>query len=105
MDLVRADASFGRLSYLTESWAYNESIDPVLRENRARINSGFQATRDDLRFVPPKWTAKFFCRICAKVHDFDFAEARVCECPHKCPAYGDCKRCEFGKLAADQTAA
>jgi hypothetical protein len=55
--------------------------------------------------VPPKWTAKFFCRICAKIHDFDFAEARVCECPHKCPAYGDCKGCEFGKLVADQTAA
>lgn len=69
------------------------------------FNSGFQATSDDLRFVPPKWTAKFFCRICAKVHDFDFAEAGICECPHKCPAYTDCKRCEFAKFTPDQTAA
>src|SRR5207248_11721323 len=43
MDLVRADASFGRLSYPTESWAYNESIDPVLRENRARIQQRFSS--------------------------------------------------------------
>jgi hypothetical protein len=69
------------------------------------FNSGFQATSDDLRFVPPKWTAKFFCRICAKVHDFDFAEAGICECLHKCPAYTDCKRCEFAKFTPDQTAA
>jgi|SRR5215469_12443753 len=105
MDLISVTASIGYVWCPTESWAHNEPINPVVRKTGRAFNSGFQVTSDDLRFVPPKWTAKFFCRICAKVHDFDFAKAGVCECPHKCPAYTDCKRCEFGKFTAGQTAA
>jgi hypothetical protein len=69
------------------------------------FNSGFQVTLDDLRFVPPNWTANFFCRMCGKVHEFQFAEARVCECPHQCPAYRDCQLCELASRVAAQTAA
>jgi hypothetical protein len=69
------------------------------------FNSGFQAARDDLQFVPPSWTANFFCRMCGKVHEFHFAEARICECPNKCAAYRDCQLCEFSKLTNEQTAA
>jgi len=69
------------------------------------FNSGFEVTCDDLRFVPPNWTARFFCRSCAKVHDFSLAKARVCECPHKCPTYGDCQGCEFSKPISGKAAA
>jgi hypothetical protein len=68
------------------------------------FNSGFEATSDDLRCVPRTLTAKFLCRACTTVHDFDFARAGICECPNKCPAFGDCQRCDFGKLP-DKTAA
>jgi hypothetical protein len=69
------------------------------------FNSGFEVTDDDLRFVPPNWTARFFCRSCAKVHDFNLAKARVCECTHKCPTYGECQGCELSKLISGKTAA
>ena len=63
------------------------------------FKSGFQVSRDDLGYVPPKWTARMMCGVCHRVHQFNFAEARVCECPDDCcRAYGDCQKCEFAVL-------
>jgi hypothetical protein len=54
------------------------------------FKSGFRADREDLRFVPPKWTARFLCGICRHIHEFEFAQAQLCDCPHHCPHNGDC---------------
>jgi len=60
------------------------------------FNSGFKATRDDLQFAPPTLKTRLLCRICAVTHDFDFAAARVCECPTYCRNQRiDCQLCEF----------
>ena len=65
------------------------------------FKSGFRVTRDDLRRVPPKWKATLLCPICHRVHEFNFAEARVCECPDDCcRQYGECQKCEFAVRAA-----
>jgi hypothetical protein len=64
------------------------------------FNSGFRAHRDDLRFVPPKWTAQFLCGICRHVHEFEFAQARLCDCPHHCPHNGDCDLCELAERSS-----
>jgi hypothetical protein len=69
------------------------------------FKSGFQTSRTDLGYVPPKWTARMMCGVCHRVHEFNFAEARVCErvvgC---CCQYGECQNCEFA-LGATATAA
>jgi hypothetical protein len=52
------------------------------------FKSSFSADREDLRFVPPKWTARFLCGICRHVHEFEFAQAQLCDCPHHCPQWG-----------------
>jgi hypothetical protein len=60
------------------------------------FKSGFQASRDDLRHVPPKWMAQMMCGVCHRIHEFNLAEARVCECPDdRCRLYADCHNCEF----------
>jgi len=104
IDLVRVSASIRCIRCPAKNRRPTSQLILSCQKTGQVFNSGFEATADDLRFVPPKWTAKFFCRICAKVHDFDFAEARICECPHKCPAYGACQNCEFSRVP-DQTAA
>jgi hypothetical protein len=69
------------------------------------FKSGFQVSRDDLGYAPPKWTARMMCGVCHRVHEFNFAEARVCECPDDCcRQYGDCQKCEFA-VRATATAA
>jgi hypothetical protein len=61
----------------------------------------FQASHDDLGYVPPKWKATLLCAICHRVHEFNFAEARVCECPDDCcRQYGECQNCEFASRPA-----
>jgi hypothetical protein len=45
------------------------------------FKSGFQVSRDDLGYAPPKWRARMMCGVCHRVHEFNFAEAKVCECP------------------------
>jgi len=63
------------------------------------FKSGFQVSRSDLGYVPPKLMARMMCGICHRVHEFNFAQARVCECPDDCcRAYGDCQKCEFAVL-------
>lgn len=57
------------------------------------FKSGFRVHRDDLRLVPLKWTAQFLCRICRHVHEFEFAQARLCNCPDRCPYNGACHLC------------
>jgi hypothetical protein len=60
------------------------------------VRSGFQASRDDIRHVPPKWMVQMACGVCHRVHEFNLAEARVCEClDERCRPYGACQRCEF----------
>jgi hypothetical protein len=60
------------------------------------FRSSFQANRADLGYVPPKWKATLLCPICHRAHEFNFAEARVCECPDNCRRqYGECQNCEF----------
>jgi len=60
------------------------------------FQSGFRATRADLGYRPPKWKATLLCPICHRVHEFNFAEARVCECADDCcRQYGECQNCEF----------
>lgn len=67
------------------------------------FKSSFRASRDELRYVPPKWKATLLCAICHHVHEFNFAEARVCERPDNCcRQYGACQNCEF-KLAGQAT--
>jgi hypothetical protein len=61
------------------------------------FNAGFEATSDDLRFVPPKWTARLRCKICGNIHEIYFAEARICERPDNCRKYKDCQGCEFAR--------
>jgi len=69
------------------------------------FKSGFQASRDDLRYVPPKWKATLLCAICHRVHEFNFGEALICECPDDCGRlYGECQNCEFA-VRATQSAA
>jgi hypothetical protein len=69
------------------------------------FKSGFQARRDDLGYVPPKWKATLLCAICHRVHEFNFAEARVCECLDDCRRpYRECQNCEFA-VRAKATAA
>jgi hypothetical protein len=55
------------------------------------FKSGFQASRTDLGYVPPKWKATLLCAICYRVHEFNFAEARVCECPEDSCRGQNCK--------------
>jgi uncharacterized protein YcgL (UPF0745 family) len=56
----------------------------------------FQASRDDLNYVPRKLKATFLCGICHRVHEFDFAEARVCErAANCCGRYGECQNCHL----------
>jgi hypothetical protein len=60
------------------------------------FQSGFEASRDDLGYVPPKWTARMMCGVCHHVHEFNFAEAQVCECRDDCCSQdGECQNCEF----------
>jgi hypothetical protein len=60
------------------------------------FKSGFQISRTELGYVPPKWTARMMCGVCHRVHEFKFAEARVCECADDCwRQYGECQNCEF----------
>jgi hypothetical protein len=61
------------------------------------FKSGFPASRDDLDFMPPKLTARFHCGPCGKIHEFEFAAARVCDCPHDCPHNGDCQLCKLAR--------
>ena len=69
------------------------------------FKSGFRAIRADLGYVPPKWKATLLCPMCNRVHEFNFAEARVCECPDDCcRQYGECQNCEFA-VRATATAA
>jgi hypothetical protein len=46
------------------------------------FNSGLHADPDDMRFVPPQWKTWLLCRVCCRIHEFEFAGARVCKCPH-----------------------
>ena len=62
--------------------------------------SGFPVSQDDLRFTPPKLTARFHCGPCGKIHEFEFAAARVCDCAHECPYMGECQNCEFASRVA-----
>jgi hypothetical protein len=63
------------------------------------FRSDFQASHDDLRYVPHKWKATLLCQICHRAHEFNFAEARVCERP--CPRqHRECERCEFATRVA-----
>jgi hypothetical protein len=65
------------------------------------FKSGFQASRSDLRHVPPKLKATLLCAICHGVHEFNFAEARVCECPDdRCCQHGECHNCKFANCVA-----
>jgi hypothetical protein len=66
------------------------------------FKSDFTASRTDLGYVPPKWKATLLCAICHRVHEFNFADARVCECPDDCyRRYGECQNCEFaGRIVA-----
>jgi hypothetical protein len=58
------------------------------------FNSGFQVSRDDLGYVPPKLIARMMCGACHRVHQFNFADARVCECADDCHRqYGKCQNC------------
>ena len=59
------------------------------------FKSGFRVHRDDLRLVPLKWTAQFLCGICRRVHGFEFAQARLSDCPDRCPYNGACHLCEL----------
>jgi hypothetical protein len=69
------------------------------------FKSGFQATCADLGYVPPKWKATLLCPICHHVHEFNFAEARICEHADECcREYGKCQNCEFA-VRATATAA
>jgi len=69
------------------------------------FKSGFRATRADLGYVPPKWKATLLCAICHRVHEFDFAEARVCECGDECSCqHGECQNCEFAVRATTAAA-
>jgi hypothetical protein len=65
------------------------------------FKSDFRVTSIDLRHVPPKWKATLLCAICHHVHEFNFAEARVCERPDDCSRqYGECQNCEFANRVA-----
>jgi hypothetical protein len=65
------------------------------------FKSSFQASSDDLRHVPPKLKATLLCAICHHVHEFNFAEGWVCECPGECcRPYGECQNCEFASRVA-----
>ena len=61
------------------------------------FKSGFPVSRDDMRFLPQKLTGRFYCRPCGKVHQFDFATARACDCPRECPYMGECQLCELAR--------
>jgi len=61
------------------------------------FNTGFEASRDDLHLIPAQWTTRLLCGICHRVHKFEFAGARLCECPHPCRQYGDCHLCKFAR--------
>ena len=74
----------------------SEVILSCLATGRA-FNSGFEATRDDLRLIPPKSKIRIRCGICGETHEFDFAAARICECPNFCRERKDCQRCEFAR--------
>jgi hypothetical protein len=69
------------------------------------VRSGFQVSRDDIRYVPPKWMVQMACEVCHWVHEFNLAEARICDCPDECcRPYGACQRCEFAVRAAPPAA-
>jgi hypothetical protein len=69
------------------------------------FKSDFRATRADLGYVPPKWKATLLCAICHRVHEFNFAEARICEhADDYCREYGACQNCEFAVRATPAVA-
>jgi hypothetical protein len=69
------------------------------------FKSGFQVNRDDIRYMPPKWMAQMACGICHRVHEFNLAEARVCDCPDDCcRSLGACQKCEFAVRATGAAA-
>ena len=41
------------------------------------FKSGFQASRDDLGYVPPKWKATLLCAICHRGHERALAVATI----------------------------
>jgi hypothetical protein len=74
----------------------SEVIFSCLVTGRA-FNSGFVATRNDLRFMPPKSKIRLRCGICGETHEFDFAAARICECPKLCHERKHCQSCAFAR--------
>ena len=58
---------------------------------------GFQASREDLLAIPATTRMRLCCAICGNTHEFDFAQIRLCECPHPCRDRKDCQRCGFAK--------
>jgi hypothetical protein len=67
------------------------------------FKSGFRATRADLGYVPPKWKATLLCAVCHRVHEFNFAEAQLCECADDCcRPYGECQNCKIAVFSWDQ---
>jgi hypothetical protein len=68
----------------------SEVILSCLATGRA-FNSGFEATRDDLRFILQKSKIRIRCGICDETHEFDFAAARICECSNFCRERKDCQ--------------
>ncbi len=61
------------------------------------FKSGYPVSRDDMRFLPAKLTASFYCPPCGEAHEFDFAKARACDCPRECPYMGECQLCELAR--------
>lgn len=69
------------------------------------FRSGFQVSRDDIRHVPPKWMTQMACGVCHRVHEFNLAEARICECADdRCCRCGACQKSEFAVRATDAAA-
>ena len=64
------------------------------------FKSGFHVHGDELRLVPLKWTAQFLCGICRHVHEFEFAQARLSDCPDRCPHNGACHLCELAQRSS-----
>jgi hypothetical protein len=92
--LVQSPRLLCKFPDLNESWAHTMShlVLSCAKTGKA-FNSGLETTADDLRFVPPTWTARLRCAVCGEIHDFKFAGARLCECPPKCPQYHNCQLC------------
>jgi len=60
------------------------------------INSGFQTTRDELHLIAVGKKLRLRCRVCGKVHEFDFAAATgVCLSSNFCRERKDCQHCSF----------